>query len=244
MIFLLREALIQLKRFFRQKASATFSFLFQTLVMVLFGMVNRGSLKGGAYSRFVGAGILAIAIMSTCTESMTGAIVADRVKGIFRRLFVTPLARYQILGGHIIARYIICFMQAVIVFAIGAVLVELGIKGSALLLWLVMTIGIFSFLSIGFFLSTIAKTAEGGSAIAHIFFFANLILGCIFIPFQVMPQFLHPVIHILPGYHLATAIRLITLEGLGLTAIKFEMLGLMIWGIVSFIVSLKFFKWE
>jgi len=110
---LLNQIKIETKLFLRYKETVFWNFAFPVFFMVLFGLIGFGGDRV-QYINFLLPGIIVMALMTTCIISTAIDIVSDRAKGIFRRLFVTPLPKSVLLGGKIINRYVIVLLQTIL----------------------------------------------------------------------------------------------------------------------------------
>lgn len=138
----------------------------------------------------------------------------------------------------------IMLIQTFIIMIIGILLFNVSISGNYFLLWFVITLGAICFLSIGFFLVSFVKNARAATLVCMIVFFILLFLGGIFFPLNLMPGFLRVVSDILPSTQLNNALRMVAIEGLGISSMYKELLIIGGWIIVSLGLSIKFFKWE
>ena len=74
--------------------------------------------------------------------------------------------------------------------------------------------------------------------------FIPLFLGGIFFPLSIMPNFLELFTLVLPSTHLNNALRMIAIDGLGISFMWKELLIIGGWIIATLALSIKFFKWE
>jgi ABC-2 type transport system permease protein len=111
-------------------------------------------------------------------------------------------------------------------------------------MWLIVTLGAICFLSIGFFLASFIKNARSATPVCMIVFFILLFLGGIFFPATIIPDFLELITKVLPSTHLNNALRMVAIEGLGISSIWKELLAIGGWIVAALMLSIKFFKWE
>jgi ABC-2 type transport system permease protein len=235
---------IETKLFLRYKESLFWNFAFPVFFMLLFGLIGFGGGDGVQYIDFLLPGVIAMAIMTTCLISTAIDIVSDRDRGIFRRLFVTPLPKSVFLGGKIVSRYIIVLLQTLLLIVIATVFFGVRIGGNLVLFWLVLTVGMFCFLSLGFLIASFVRRTESVQPISMITFFVMMFLGETFWPMRLMPGFLRVIARVLPSTHLNAALREISIAGAGIGAIRGEILILLCWLVVCFALSSRLFRWE
>ncbi len=196
------------------------------------------------YIDFLLPGVISMSVMSTCLFSIGMVVVAYREKGKLRRLSVTPLPKAIFIAGQIVHRYFIVLIQAFLLIAIGVVLFQVHIVGNMLDFLMALTIGMFAFIALGFFIASVAKTTETASGIANTLFLPMIFLSGVYFSVDGMPKFLKPLVELLPLTHLVRAIRAIFNNGLSFIDVLPQMGILSLWLIVFFAVSIKLFRWE
>lgn len=196
------------------------------------------------YMDFLVPGILAMMIMSNNLNGVAGQIASWRERGILRRMQSTTLRSGTFIAAQITARLVMNGMQAFIVLLVGSLFFDTQVNGSWLLLFLFVVLGTLTFMSIGFIIAGLARTPESAGPIAGFISFPMLFVGGVFFPIKNMPEFLQPIVKLLPISHLTTALRQVMNVGAGLTELWFEVLLLSCWLIVAFVISTITFKWE
>jgi len=71
-----------------------------------------------------------------------------------------------------------------------------------------------------------------------------MFLGGVFFPIKNMPEFLQPIVRLLPISHLTTALRQVMNAGAGLTEVGWQALLLGGWLVAAFVIACFTFKWE
>lgn len=236
---------LELKLFIRRKDELFWNLAFPVFFMLLYGFIYGDTVWDNMKAiEFMFPGIIVMALLVNGIMSTATGFVEDRVKGIYRRLSVTPLKKQTILGAQIIQRYLLSLIQALIITLIAVFGFKVEIVGNYFYFWLLVTFGSLCFLSIGFLLTTIIRSARSATPISIMVFFLFLFLGGIFFPLSIMPKFLTYIAQGLPSTHLNDALRYLLIEGKGFADIWLQLLILGIWLIASFIITIKFFKWE
>lgn len=197
-----------------------------------------------AYIDFLVPGILAMMIMSNNMNGVAGQIAAWRERGVLRRMQSTTLRASTFIAAQITARLILSGLQSVIVLLIGHWVFGTQIRGTWALLLFFVIIGTLAFMSIGFIIASLAKTPESANPIAGLLSFPMMFLGGVFFPIKNMPEFLQPIVKLLPISHLTTALRQVMNVGAGLSALSLEAIVLGGWMIVAFLIASFTFKWE
>lgn len=196
------------------------------------------------YIDFLVPGIVAMMIMSNNLNGVAGQIASWRERGILRRMQSTTLSASTFIAAQITARLVLNGLQATIVLVVGALFFGTQVNGSWLLLLFFVLLGTLAFMAIGFIVAGLAKTPESAGPIAGFISFPMLFVGGVFFPIKNMPEFLQPIVKLLPISHLTSALRQIMNVGVGLADVGMEAALLGGWMIVAFVVASFTFKWE
>jgi ABC-2 type transport system permease protein len=196
------------------------------------------------YIDFLVPGIVALMILSNNMNGVAGQIASWRERGILRRMQGTPLKAPTFISAQITARLILNATQALIVLIIANLVFDVSVKGSWFTLIFFVILGTLTFMSIGFIIAAISKTAESAGPIAGFLSFPMMFLGGVFFPIKDMPEFLQPIIKAIPISHLSTAMREVMNVGSSLSSLGIEVLFLTGWLIFSFAAASYLFKWN
>jgi ABC-2 type transport system permease protein len=196
------------------------------------------------YMDFLVPGIVAMMIMSNNMNGVAGQIASWRERGILRRMQGTTLKASTFIAAQISARLVLNGMQALLVLGVARLIFGVEVRGSWFTLIGFVILGTLAFMSIGFIIAGIAKTPESAAPIAGFLSFPMLFLGGVFFPIKKMPEFLQPIVHILPIAHLSNALRETMNVGASFMSLGSEALILGGWLFGAFIVASYTFKWE
>lgn len=196
------------------------------------------------YIDFLVPGIVAMMIMSNNMNGVAGQIAAWRERGILRRMQGTTLKASTFIAAQITARLMLNGLQALLVLIIAQLIFGVDVRGSWLTLITFVILGTLAFMAIGFIIAGIAKTPESAAPIAGFLSFPMLFLGGVFFPIKNMPDFLQPIVYVLPISHLSHALREVMNVGASFLALGTETLILGCWVMGAFIVASLTFKWE
>jgi ABC-type multidrug transport system permease subunit len=161
-----------------------------------------------------------------------------------KRLVATPMHRSQYLLAQILGRLVFLVPEVVVLVGIGWLFFDVGVRGSLLLLLLTCLLGAMTFCGIGLLIASRVKTIEGASGLANLVLMPMWILSGVFFSSERFPDAAQPLIKTLPLTALNQALRGIMTEGRGLASIAPQLAILIAWGLVSFGVALKIFRWR
>ncbi|MEO7920878.1 MAG: ABC transporter permease, partial [Thermoanaerobaculia bacterium] len=89
-----------------------------------------------------------------------------------------------------------------------------------------------------------ARTIEAVSGLVNLVMLPMWLLSGVFFSSERFPDAAQPYIRALPLTALNDALRGVMNEGKGLAAVAPQLAVLMVWGVVSFVIALKIFRWK
>ncbi len=119
------------------------------------------------YVDFLVPGILGVNIMQLAIFSVAFALVADKQRGVLRRIMATPVRVTSLLAAHVMTRLVIAAGQVAVLLLVALVLFNVTIVGGLGPLVVVALIGTILFLTIGFALAGWATSENQVPAIAR-----------------------------------------------------------------------------
>jgi ABC-2 type transport system permease protein len=189
-------------------------------------------------------GILAMSLMNTGVIGISTAFVSFRERGIFRRIKVTPFALWKFLLARIVSGVIASLVTSGILIGVGALVWGARPQGNILLVTLVLILGSLTFVAIGYAIAAIARTTETAASYANLVTFPMLFLSGVFFPLNSMPDWMQPIVRVMPLSYLVNALRDPMLYGRGLGSIATDLLVLVPIFAAAMLFSIRFFKWD
>ncbi|MFA1820934.1 ABC transporter permease [Virgibacillus oceani] len=131
--------------------------------------------------------------------SMVNVFIKDRDTGMTSRLASTPIQSYAYLLGKWLPFMCVVFIQIVVLFLFGRLVydVPLGEPITLLILSIVIT---FTVTAIGLAMSLLVNTENMGIAITQIIALGGAMLGGLWVPLEIMPEFMKTIALFLPQY--------------------------------------------
>ena len=248
---LMRQAFYTNKTFWRNPASAFFTFVFPLLFLMIFTTllgneeVNTGTAVIKTSTYYVAA-MGAFGLISACFTNVALQIVYARDGGVLKRIRGTPLPPRVFLTARVIHATIIGLILVAITVAVGAVFYDAPVPTGLALGQFVATllVGAACFSALGLAVSGLIPNADAGPPIVNAIVLPLLFLSGVFIPFgEDTPTWVVVVGDIFPVRHLVDAMRE---SYLGLTdSFAWSDLGVMaIWAVVGVAVASRTFRWE
>jgi len=196
------------------------------------------------YIDFLVPGLLALTIMQISVAGSGYNIVEYRRKGILKRLFVTPIKSSSFIGGIVIARLVITVIQVSVLLAMAVVLLGVPVVGNPFELLIFILLGSSIFLSLGFFMGSIAKTQQAIMLLGNLITLPQMFLSGIFFSIDSIPEMLQPVARLLPLSFLATGVRDIIVNGVALIDQIPTVIGLLVWLVLALVLAIRMFRWK
>ena len=109
---------------------------------------------------------------------------------------------------------------------------------------LLCALGLIVFMGFGFVVSGLAKNESSIPPLANIITMPQFLLAGTFFSISNFPSWLQPICKILPLTYLNDALRKIAFEGQGLWDVHTQILIILGWGVVVYILAIKVFRWE
>ena len=211
------------------------------LVQLSARAVDSSSLR---YIDFLVPGLIAMALAQSAIFGIAGTLVAWRERGVFRRLRVTPLPLAEFGAARLLASLALALTQTALLLTVGRLAfgVHLGVNLLALLPLVI--VGALCFLSMGFFVGSVAKSQDAAAAIANVITLPMIFLAGVFFSLDTAPHWLTQVANVLPLTYLADGLRDVAIRGHSLVS---TLPDLAVLGGVSLLVAaltLRTFRWD
>ncbi len=198
---------------------------------------------GARYIDFLVPGLLGMNLMAGGLWGVGFVIVDMRVKKLLKRLVATPMRKTHFLWSIIGGRIVFTLPELAIILASGVLLFGVPIRGSALSIAALVLIGGASFAGLGLLLACRAQRIETMSGLMNLAMVPMWLLSGIFFSPDRFPDFLQPLVQILPLTQLNFALRDVILEGASLASQAWRILALLAWGVIPFGLALRWFRW-
>jgi ABC-2 type transport system permease protein len=199
---------------------------------------------GARYIDFLIPGLVGLNLMSSGLWGLGFAIVQARTQRLLKRLAATPMRRWHFLLSFMLSRLIFLVLEVAAILIFAYYVFDVRLHGSWLNLTLVALIGSLAFSGIGLLVGARTKTVEGASGLMNLVMLPMWLLSGSFFSAARFPDFLQPFIKALPLTVLNDALRGVINDGAGLAAVGLGLGILSLWGVVSFIIALRIFRWQ
>ncbi|HEY2003509.1 MAG TPA: ABC transporter permease [Candidatus Saccharimonadia bacterium] len=201
--------------------------------------------KNLTYIDFLLPGMIGLSIMQIGIFSVAFAFVSYKTTGMLRRLQATPIHPGMFLGAQGLTRLIMGMVQTLLLATIGILFFGFHLDPANWLAFGVLAlIGSAVFQEIGFAIAGWAKNEDQAQPVAQLIQFPMMFLSGTFFPRDSFPHLLGVITGFLPLTYLADALRHVANDNASLWAVRGDLLGLLVWAVISGVIAVKVFSWE
>jgi ABC-2 type transport system permease protein len=247
----LRQVVYQNKSFWRNPASAFFTFAFPLMFLViftaLFGNSTVTPLPGLRIktSTFYVSAIGTFSIITATYTNLAVSLAFTRDLGVLKRIRGTPLPAWAYMFGRIVHAILVAILLTVIVVAFGAAFYQARVPTTTMPAFAVAVIvGAASFAALGLAVTAVIPNADAAPAIVNITILPLLFLSDIFIPIQDPNAWYVKLAKVFPPYHFAKAMQAAYFSPTGSGFHVLDLSVVAAWGAAGAIAAVLFFSWE
>ena len=200
--------------------------------------------RGSRYIDFLLPGLLGMNLMGTGIWGTGFGIVEWRQKKLLKLFMVTPMRRSSFMLAQILARVGFLVAEVAVIVTFGVFVLGVPFRGDFFSFAAVCLVGAACFAGLGLLVASRAQTIEGVSGIMNFVMMPMWLASGVFFSYERFPEFILPVIRLLPLTALNDALRMNMLEGAGLTGMGFQLLVQLTWAAATFVIALRIFRWR
>lgn len=194
------------------------------------------------YVNFLAPGLMIMIVMMTVMTGIPEAISKEKEMGTFDGMLSAPISQMSVIIGKTAALCTRGFVQCVIILALAMLLFGVTIQGNLLLAFLMLLLGIFSFIGLGILAISMSGDQASGTMIVNLLIFPMIFLGGILYPLQQMPWYMQDISKFIPITYAADALRKIILLNAGIGDVLFQMIILVAFGVVTMAIAVPLFR--
>ena len=173
-----------------------------------------------------------------------GAILEEKERGTFKRLLIAPVPKYALLGGKLLAQFIVGVAQIVLMFAFGALVFHVSLGGSILGLVLVTLATCWATTSLGLLLVAVIKSRKQVHPITTLIVLGSSAVGGSWFPLFLMPKWVQQAARVTLVAWAMEGYNRLMLFGGGLNDVWPNIGVLLLYGAVCFAVGLRLFRFK
>jgi ABC-2 type transport system permease protein len=199
---------------------------------------------GREYSEidFILPGMLGFSLLSAAVFGVAFLFFSLRQQLVLKRYYATPIAKKYIVLGEGLARVLFQLITAIVIIGIGKIAFHFTLIHGWLTFLEMLILSLFGL--IVFIISSVARSESTIPPFANLFTLPQFLLGGTFFSTDAFPRWLQRICEILPLKQLNDAMRNVAFEGAHLTDCGKQLAILALWGIATYAIAIKVFKWE
>jgi len=199
--------------------------------------------RGTRYIDFLIPGLLGMNLMGSGMWGVGFALVEMRQRKLLKRFLATPMRRGDFLLALSTSRLILMIVELGTLLGFGVLVFKLPVLGSWATILFVSALGALAFAALGLLSASRAQKIESASGIINLIMMPMWIFSGVFFSYERFPAAVQPIIKILPLTALNDALRATILEGASLASQQGRILVMAVWGALSFVLALRWFRW-
>ena len=198
---------------------------------------------GARYVDFLIPGLLGMNLMNSGMWGIGFALVQMRQRKLLKRFVATPMRRSDFLFALTSSRLVLMLIELALLLGFGVVVFQMRVVGSWASVILISAVGALSFGGLGLLTASRAQKTETVSGLINVVMMPMWLLSGVFFSYERFPAIIQPFIKALPLTALNDALRATILEGASLAAQGTRLLVLLLWGAVSYLLAVRWFRW-
>jgi ABC-type multidrug transport system permease subunit len=199
---------------------------------------------GARYIDFLIPGLVGLNLMSSSMWGIGYLIVEMRTKKLVKRMLATPMRRADFLLSFVLMRAVFVLIEVPVLFAFGWIAFGVHIAGSWALLLAVSLLGALAFAGIGLLVASRAQNTQTVGGLMNLVMMPMFVGSGVFFATTRFPDAMQPYLRLLPLTAINDALRMVANQGGGVREISGAVTVLAAWGLVSFGVALRIFRWR
>lgn len=199
--------------------------------------------KGARYVDWLVPGLLGMQLMSGSLWGIGYSLVNQRVRKLLKRFSATPMRRSDFLLSYIFSRFLWLPVEvgSLTLFATVAFGVEL--RGSLMAVSVLSLMGAASFSGLGALIGSRAENIETAGGLVNLVFLPMGLCSGVFFATSNFPAAVQPWLRLMPLTALNDALRAVFNDGASLVSQHGPLTIMAVWGVLSFALALKIFRW-
>jgi ABC-2 type transport system permease protein len=245
---------LELRQFFRGRASVIFVFAFPVLLLLIFGAIFRGTIAPGVpFIRYFVAGIIAAGLMSVGFQSLAIQIPIERDRGVLKRLAGTPMPRSAYFIGKVVMVLVTGVLETALLLAVAALFYQVPLPDSGAK-WLtfgwVSLLGISACTLCGIAFSSVPREGMRAPAVVTPVALVLQFISGVYFSFSQLPPWMQHVASLFPLKWMTQGMRSAFLpDALGAAEVEgswdlpMVALVLVAWVVIGLVLCLRTFRW-
>jgi ABC-2 type transport system permease protein len=245
-----RQTRYQNMIFFRNPIAAFFTLFFPLMIFVVFSLIFGNEdieYLGVTVAQYYAPAMAVFAAVSATYTNLAVTTSYQRDEGILKRVKGTPLPPTVYMGGKIASAIMIAVISVTIMMSIGVLFYGVQIYGRTFAAAsLTFLIGVGCFAALGLMIAALVGSGEAATAVTNATLLPLAFFSGVFVvPSEDAPAWLDTVANIFPLKHFVEPFTSAFNPQMTGSQFHWDSLAYMaLWGIVSIVIAVRYFRWE
>nr|WP_028308084.1 ABC transporter permease [Desulfitibacter alkalitolerans] len=187
-------------------------------------------------------GLIGLVLQNVTALLTAFAMVREKERGTLEQLLVTPVKPVELIIGKLLPYVAIGMLSFTLVLTAGVLWFKVPVKGSILLLFILGLLFLVTTLSIGLFISTVARNQLQAVFITFAIIFPSVLLSGFMFPRDTMPFVIQALGGIIPLTYFLIILRGIFLKGISLNYLWTETMMLAVFAVIFCTIAVIRFR--
>src|SRR5882672_1500384 len=175
---------------------------------------------------------------------LSAALVMFREQGILRRFHVSPVTEVDMLVSSILANYALTLPTVIVELLLARFLFHVPSLGNLFSVWLLVTIGVVSFGSLGLVIASVTNTMQETQVLNQLLWLPLIFLSGATIPFASLSTVVQKIALFLPATYLVHGLKNAIVEAASPGKLLVVIVSLSLWFVLTLFLSSQLFRWE
>ena len=175
---------------------------------------------------------------------LSATLVMFREQGILRRFHIAPVTAADLLASSIAANYVMTLPIVSAELLCAKFVFHVPSVGNPLSLFLLLSLGIISFGSLGLVIASVTNTMQETQVLNQLLWLPLIFLSGATFPLSYLPGFVQRCALFLPATYLVNGLQQTILKSATPQSRYAEILSLAVWAGLTFFLSSQLFRWE
>ncbi|HUE57924.1 MAG TPA: ABC transporter permease [Candidatus Udaeobacter sp.] len=175
---------------------------------------------------------------------LSATLVTFREQGILRRFHVAPVTASDLLASSIVANFVLTIPTVLVELFLARVLFHVPSLGNPISLFLLISVGIISFGSLGLVVASVTNTMQETQVLNQLLWLPLIFLSGATFPLAFLPRTVQRFGLFLPATYLVNGLQQTIVNSATAWSRYAEILSLAVWACLTFFLSAQLFRWE
>src|SRR5438067_3173065 len=176
-------------------------------------------------------------------NAAAATILQEKEDGTFRRLLIAPVQKYALLGGKLLAQFILTLAQLAVLFIIGYFAFHLDIGSWPAVIALLIGAS-FAATGLGILLVSFVKTRRQLSSIVPLVVIITSAIGGAWWPLFIEPTWMQQIAKVGLTAWAMEGLNGVMILGKDFMQVLPDILGLLAYGLICFAIAMRFFRFQ